>query len=73
MMARGDTFHGAFHINLEAEIKRVIEELERLGYNFISNSDTEVEASDLIAERSKRFSMNNKDVMNFMKRKRGLF
>jgi len=69
MMARGDTFHGAFHINLEAEIKRVIEELERLGFLNV----TKLEASDLIAERSKRFSMNNKDVMNFMKRKRGLF
>lgn len=69
MMGRGDTFHGAFHINLEAEIKRVIEELEKLGFQDI----TKLEASDLIAERSKKFSMTNKDVMNFMKRKRGLF
>ena len=68
-MGRGDTFHGAFHIDLGEEIKRVIEELERLGFRDI----TKLEASALIAERSKRFSMTNKDVGDFMKRKRGLF
>ncbi|GAG90731.1 unnamed protein product [marine sediment metagenome] len=67
-MGRDDTFYGACHINLGAEIERVIKELERLGFQNI----TKLEASDLIAERSKRFSMNNKDVMNFMERKRGL-
>lgn len=69
MMGRGDTFHGAFHVNLGAEIERVLEELEKLGFQH----PTKLEASALIAERSKRFSMTNRDVGNFMKRMRGIF
>ncbi len=68
-MGRGDTFHGAFHINLEAEIERVVGELEKLGFHNV----TKLEASALIAERSRRFSMNNKDVQNFIAKMRGMF
>ena len=69
MMGRGDTFHGAFHTNLEVEIERVIQELEKLGLQSI----TKLEASALIAERSRRFSMNNKDVKDFIGHLRGMF
>ena len=68
-MGRGETFHGAFHINLEVEIERVISELQNLGFQQI----TKLEASALIAERSKRFSMSNTDVKKFIGHMRGLF
>ena len=68
-MSRGDTFHGAFHVDLEKEIERVIEELKNMGVQ----GPTKLEASALIAERSHNFIMSKQNILSFIKRQRGLF
>ena len=68
MMARGETFHGAHHINLEKEIKRQIEELEKRNIIDISKIDV----SDFIVERNKKTLMTNKEMLDFWKRKKGM-
>lgn len=67
-MSRKNTFWGAFHSNLEEEIERVIEELNRIGIEH----PTKVEASALIAERSKRLVMSDSQAKDFIKKIRGV-
>lgn len=68
-MGRKDTIWGAFHLNLDVEIDRVIKELERIGIEH----PTKLEASALIAERSKRLRMSDGDAKDYIKYLRGVY
>lgn len=66
-MSIEETRRGAFHKSLEEEINRVIAELEKIG---ISNP-SKIEASALIAERSRQLTMTTSQIKNFIRGFRG--
>lgn len=67
-MGRKETVWGARHIREDEEIKRIIEY-----YNKTFNIDlTILEASAIIAERSKSMFWNNKQAKEIIMRLRGL-
>lgn len=68
-MKRSEIRWGAFNIKLDVEIDRVIKELERIGVK----NPTRLEASALIAERSKRMVMTDHQAMEFVKQLRGIY
>lgn len=67
-MSGRDTVHGAFHINLDVEIKRVLNNLSKIGIM----EPTKLEASALIAEKNKRAVMSKREVFDFISRMRGV-
>lgn len=68
-MSRANTRWGHYDQTLEEEIKRMIEELKRIGVH----DPTKIEASALIAERSTRFMMTDFQAKEYIKRMRGIF
>jgi len=68
LMTKGDTFWGAFHIDLESEIDRIKQELEHMGVQ----NPTKLEASALIAQRSRNLTMGKEDIKKFIRKKRGI-
>ena len=60
--------HGAYHIEFEKEIFRMIEELKKVGIK----DPNKIETSALIAHKNRKAKMNREEVFDFFKRIRGL-
>jgi len=67
-MARKNTVWGARHLMEEQEIKRIIEEYQRL----FDITITKLEASAILAERSKDVFWSESKARDMIKRMRGL-
>lgn len=68
-MGKGDTFWGAYSMDLEKEIKNVVRKLEDMGIP----SPTKLEASKLIAYRQANnvAFMSEKEIKEFIMKNRG--
>ncbi|MFX1312075.1 MAG: hypothetical protein ACFFHD_05640 [Promethearchaeota archaeon] len=67
-MSRKETVWGARHISEEVEIKRILEYYEKQ-FNI---SLTKLEASAVLAERSRNIFWSDKEAIEFVRRLRGL-
>lgn len=67
-MSKKDTIHSAYHISLEKEIHRILDNLKEVGIK----SPTKLEATALIAYKNQKAKMNVKEVFNFFSQLRGV-
>lgn len=68
MGGRKETIHGAFHRNLQEEIKRVMEEMKK--FNIEINK---LEATAIIAERSNDVFWDKDKALKILRRLRGVY
>ncbi len=66
-MVKRDYVHGAYHKKLKEEIMRVLIECERIGI-FLNKK----EASAVVSEKSKKGMMNKKEVVEYVRRIKGI-
>lgn len=66
-MSKGDIIHGAYHINLAEEIKRVLLNCEKMGI-FLNQKL----ASALVAEKSRKNKMSEFEIKQFIQKLRGI-
>lgn len=68
-MGKGDTFWGAYSIDLENELKKIVRKLEEIGIP----APTKIEASKLIAHRQANglSFMTEEEIKEFIMKNRG--
>jgi len=67
-MGHNYIIHSAYHVSLEEEIRRILENLKKIGIK----NPTKIEASALIAHKNKKAPMKTQDVFSFISKLRGL-
>lgn len=67
-MSNKETIHSHYHIKLEKEIHRTLEQLKSIGINNV----TKLEVTAFIAEKNKLAKISIKEVMDFFYKFRGL-
>ena len=67
-MTNKKIIHSAYHISLEEEIRRILDNLKSLGIQ----NPTKIEASALIAYKNQKAPMKTDEVFKFISKMRGL-
>lgn len=63
----GHIAHGAYHIDFEKEIERMMEALKKFGIK----EPNKIEVSALIAYKNRKAKMDREEVFNFFRNLRG--